>query len=185
MHKVLKKLYLDHAHFSKLMGVLESQLGQFKGGGSPDLAMITDLVDYVGNYVDSIHHPIEDQLYQALLARSDQGRDDMEGLLTQHQIIVNMTREFQQALKSPSRNDAEKVGREFVEMQRSHLRFEEDKAFPLLEQELGSGDFDNAAAALPAVEDPLLDVEMQQRYPALFDYLERERGKLPGVPQAK
>ena len=75
MHTTLKRLYRDHAHFNRLMNMLESELEGLGRTGEPVSALLTELVAYVGDYVDAFHHPIEDQLYQNMLARSDTGRD--------------------------------------------------------------------------------------------------------------
>ena len=175
MHATLKKLYRDHAHFSRLMNILESELEGLGQAGEPASARLDELVGYVGEYVDAFHHPIEDQLFQMLLARSDSGREQLDQLLGDHLVITNMTRELRKALADLDHNREQVlvIGRELLEQQRSHMEFEEKSAFPLLRDELSDADFDNAARAIPAIEDPLLDTGMEERYPALFEYLQK------------
>ena len=57
------------------------------------------------------------------------------------------------------------------------MQFEESTAFPLLREELGSEDFDYAKGALPADEDPLLDPNMEARYPGLFQYMGQNKNQ--------
>ena len=177
MHNTLKKLYRDHAHVNRLMDILESELDGLDRVGEPASARLGELVAYLGEYVDAFHHPIEDQLYQLMLARSDSGREQMDRLLGDHLVITNMTRELRKALADldNNREQAKAIARELLEEQRAHMVFEEKSAFPLLREELGDGDFDNAVRAIPAIEDPLLDAGMQERYPALFEYLQQEQ----------
>lgn len=162
------------------MTALEKQLAGFTQVDQPAFDLLFDLIDYVGNYVDEIHHPIEDQLYQTVLARTDKGRETMERLLGDHQVIIDTTRRFRKALEALkqgsgiSRSEVEKQGLEFAKQQRIHQQFEEQEAFPLLRDELNTADFEIAAGALPADEDPLTDSNMKSRYPVLFEYLARE-----------
>jgi hemerythrin-like domain-containing protein len=177
MHRTLKKLYRDHAHFNRLMDVLERQLEELDAAGRSVSPLLKDLIAYVGDYVDTFHHPIEDQLYQMMLARTDNGREQMDRLLGDHLVITNMTRKLRNALAAIDengghrRNEAQAMGRELVKQQRDHMLMEEKDAFPLLREELTPEDFDHAARAIPALEDPMLDAEQQERYPALFEHL--------------
>ena len=181
MHRVLKKLYRDHSNFNQLMDVLEQQLDKFTQDDPPAFDLLTDLIDYTSNYVDTIHHPIEDQLYQTVLARTDNGREIMEKLLGDHQVIMNMTRQFRKALVALkqgdgiSKSEVEKIGWDYANQQRTHQQFEELDAYPLLREELNTADFDIAAGALPADEDPLMDKDMKHNYPILFAYIAQEK----------
>lgn len=181
MHRTLKKLYRDHAHINRLMNALELQLNKIKNTDQPSFPLIAEIISYLGDYADTFHHPVEDQLYQILLAHSDQGRESMEKLLGEHMITMNLTREFKRALEALSkssvisRDRVEKIGREYVEHQRSHMEFEEGEAFPFLRKELSDAAFDEAAGAIPAIEDPLLDPNMKSHYPLLLEYLAQEK----------
>ena len=177
MDRTLKKLYRDHAHLLRLTDLLQLQLDELAQTDRPAFDLLIELVSYIRDYADTIHHPIEDHLYQVMLGRTDKGREHMERLLGDHLVITNMTREFRQALEALrenrgiSRDEVEKIGREYLEQQREHMQFEESTAFPLLREELGPEDFDYAKGALPADEDPLLDPNMEARYPGLFQYM--------------
>lgn len=181
MHRVLKKLYRDHSNLTKMMDVFEQQLNDFTKSDQPPYDLLTDLIDYVSNYVDSIHHPIEDQLYQTVLARTDTGRDIMEKLLGDHQVIMNMTRQFRKAMvalkqgSGSSKIEVEKMGWDYANQQRTHQQYEERDAYPILREVLNNEDFDIAAGAIPADEDPLIDKNMKSDYPALFEYLAQEK----------
>ncbi|QYZ66146.1 MAG: hypothetical protein HPY30_09175 [Gammaproteobacteria bacterium (ex Lamellibrachia satsuma)] len=179
MHETLLKLYRDHVHFFKLMDIFEAELDRLKQGGMTSVDLITEVANYMRDYSDTIHHPIEDHLYQINLARTDDGREALEQLLVHHQAIMNMTREFRLAIEQLGKPDGlsieevEKLGRDYLDHQRSHMTFEEEKAFPLLAEQLGSDDFDYASGALPADQDPLLAPGLQERYPALHSHLQK------------
>ena len=168
MHETLKKLYRDHANFYKLLDLLGKELDTMESKGSVS-ALMKELVSYTRNYSDSIHHPIEDQLYQLLLSRSDEGQEDMDRLLGHHQILMQMTRELDQALTQGTDSTAIlNAGRDYLSQQREHMKYEEEKAFPLLKNNLDAKDFEYASGALPADEDPLTVPLMQKEYPNLF-----------------
>lgn len=175
MHRTLKKLYRDHAHFNQLMNILEQQLGTLENASQAVPDLLQELVRYSRDYADDIHHPIEDQLYEIMLARTDDGHDIMEELLIQHLQIIKMTRELRQAMEQPLSSSAGRIGQlaqEYTHFQRQHMELEEKEAFPLLRASLGDQDFDNAASAIPPEEDPLENRDFQEQYPTLFAYLE-------------
>ena len=173
MHRTLKKLYRDHAHFNQLIDVMEQQLDELKEGSGTAQNLLREVVLYSHDYSDSIHHPIEDQLYEMMLARTDNGREVMEKLLVHHLQIINMTLALRKAVEASAADKMEEVGRDYVKYQREHMQFEEKEAFPLLRDNLGDVDFDNAAGAIPAEQDPMEDKNAREKYPALFAYLEK------------
>ncbi len=168
MHETLQKLYRDHANFFKLMDLLESELNAMESDGKETGPLLLELVNYTRNYSDAIHHPIEDHLYQLILSRTDAGREEMEQLLGHHQVIMQMTRELRQALEGDAAAaEVINAGRDFLDHQRSHMKFEEEKAFPLLRDTLEAADFEYASGALPADEDPLDTPLTREEYPRL------------------
>jgi len=176
MHKTLKKLYRDHAHFYQLMDILEQQLKALKSDPETAFGLLRELVHYNHDYADNIHHPIEDQLYETMLGRSDEGREIMEKLLVQHLQIINMTLRLRKETEkrlSQATDEINQLGQEYTQLQREHMQLEEDQAFPLLRNALGDKDFDNALGAIPAEEDPLENAKLPEQYPVLFAYLER------------
>ncbi|OOZ38945.1 hypothetical protein BOW53_13650 [Solemya pervernicosa gill symbiont] len=179
MHKTLARLYRDHLNSNRLMDILEGQLEVLKFTKPLPAKLMSEIVSYVREYTDKIHHPIEDHLYQVLLARTDRGHDEMEELLGQHLIVVDLTRKMLQAVDSADGGDNDSIdrlieaGRELISHQRNHMNFEDRMAFPLLQEELKDEDFDIAAGALPDDEDPLLDPNIATRYPELFSYLNK------------
>lgn len=175
----MKSLHQDHAQFVRLMNLLERELDRFHGGDEPAFDLLIDLLDYIGNYADLVHHPAEDRLFQLLMKRTDEGRDEMESLLEQHGELATMTRKFRHDLEAITqdavirRDGVEQKGRDYIKLQRQHLKQEEREIFPLLGENLSAEDWAGVAADLD-VEDPLCDGRVLERYQALYDYLEQE-----------
>ena len=87
MPKLLDKLNLDHKHLSRLLDLMEKQLDGFHEGNEPDFELMCEMLEYVENYADQVHHPTEDLIFHRLLERSDKRRDVMETLFEQHQTL--------------------------------------------------------------------------------------------------
>ena len=179
MHKTLKKLYRDHAHFYKLMDILEEQLDNLKFGHPEALDFLKELVRYSHDYSDGIHHPIEDQLYEMMLARTDSGRKVMEELLVQHLQIIKMNIDLRKELEKGAQASLDELkarGKEYVQRQREHMQFEEKEAFTVIRELFGEEDFKIASGAIPDVEDPLDNALMREEYPTLFSYFDQQSG---------
>ncbi len=183
MHEMLKKLHRDHAQLNRLLRLLTAQLERFCCGDEPEFDLLIDLLDYMGNYADCVHHPAEDRLFEALKQRTDEGRAAVDELMEQHRQLAVLTREFRQALEAITqdavirRDEVEQKGRDYLALQRRHMQLEEGEVFPLLKRELEGQGLDAVAQHLLAVQDPLQDGRVQERYQSLYRYLLQDQGE--------
>jgi hemerythrin-like domain-containing protein len=176
----MRSLRKDHGQFARLMSLLEKELDRFHEGDEPAFDLLIDLLDYIGNYADCVHHPCENWLFQLLQQRTDEGKEVVTELMAQHDTLAQLTKEFRQALEAITqdavirRDEVEQKGRDYVELQRSHLKQEELEIFPLLELTLTDEDWAAVTAVTKPTEDPLSDGRVQERYQALYEYLIQE-----------
>ena len=133
----MKNLRQDHAQISRLMNLLERELNRFHNGDEPAFDLLIDLLDYIGNYADCVHHPTENWLFQLLQERTVEGQTVVRELTDQHVTLASLTKEFRHALEAITqdavirRDEVEQKGRDYIELQRSHLKQEEREIFPL------------------------------------------------------
>ncbi|MFC1684646.1 hemerythrin domain-containing protein [Pseudomonadota bacterium] len=180
MNDIMKGLHQDHAQFARLMSLLERELDRFHNGDEPAFDLLIDLLDYIGNYADCVHHPSENWLFQLLMERTEEGQELVAELMEQHHTLASLTKEFRHALEAITqdavirRDEVEQKGRDYIELQRQHLKQEEREVFPLLEQRLTADDWLAVTKVTTPAEDPMRDGRVQNRYQALYDYLDQE-----------
>ena len=71
MHTVLQRLHRDHEHIDRVLNLLEQQIDAFHEGQPIDFELISNVLHYMADYADQVHHRLEDQLFDPLKDRSD------------------------------------------------------------------------------------------------------------------
>jgi len=177
MHPILQHLRRDHTRLVQLLDLLGRQLDLFHGGAEPELELLIDVLDYLENYADCVHHKSEDKMFDLYLAEHGEEKALIEEVMGQHKTLVEMTRSFRHALEGvvqgavQRREEVEGLGRDYLALQRRHLDVEEDEIFPLVEQALTDAQLDALEPDLPDGSDPLFDQRVKDRYVMLFRYL--------------
>ena len=81
METVLSRLQLDHANMSRLLDIVDAQLQLVADAQNADFELMRDILHYLTNYSDAIHHPTEDLLYARLADVSVSARKENSGVL--------------------------------------------------------------------------------------------------------
>ncbi len=178
MHRLLEKLKKDHLNMVKILNLLSLQLDQFFAGEESDFDLKIELLEYLEVYAECEHHPLEDRLYEAAKVRMGGEHELFERLRSQHEVLGQLTKKFRYSLEYimhdgvMPRDELETQGREFVALQRQHLSLEEQEAFPLLDQVMTPGDWEQVATEASQHQDPVFDAPDRIRFQLLVDYLE-------------
>lgn len=177
MNSLLDRLHQDHKHLALLLDLLEKLLDQFQAGTEPDYELLCEMLEYMEDYADQVHHPSEDQIFERLRTYAGQHHKMLEILMRQHQVLSELTRYFRQSLEGivqeevMRRDEVEAQGRELIETLRTHLNLEEQEAFPLAKYVLTAADWEAIEAAAPKVADPVFGERDLERFRALYQHL--------------
>ena len=176
---LLARLHDDHRRLARLMAVLEHQAQLLEeDGDGPDYDLLTNLLEYIGDYPDAVHHPMEDQLFERLV---NKGLTPSEMKLVsvnlrQHAEIIEATRTLAADVATVmsgaviSGRSLQQHARDYVELQRSHMINEEERLFPLAERMLGDDDWEQVAASIDNQHDPLFE-RTEDRFRYLYRYI--------------
>ncbi len=170
MSRTMEMLRKEHRDLAKLVRILEDEMGRLEEGEAMDLALARDILDYVSNYPDRIHHREEDIVFARLAERDPGSRDAVEKLREEHEKMVALTRETvilaeQVALQMQVPRD-EVVGkvRAYADMLRRHMATEEEYLFPLAEQKLTDEDWADIDLRTTAEDDPVFGAAEKDKY---------------------
>jgi len=180
MHAIMRQLHRDHINFERLLSLLEAELETIANDGDPDYDLLLDVIDYVDNYPDLVHHPREDLIYHAFKAKSVEATEIVDALLEEHERMPALTRELRQILEEVrdgdliiSRASLCMRAQRYIDAQRMHLNTEESLVFPMVLEVLDDEDWRQLEASIPKSIDPLFDAEMD-RYRHILRHLKRE-----------
>ena len=143
-------------------------------GAEPDYELMCEMLDYMSNYSDIVHHPTEDIIFQRVMEKGTERRDVFDVLMRQHEAIGQLNRRFRQALDGILheevllREDVEISGRQLIGTLRAHARLEDEEAFPIALQRLSDEDWLDIEARAPTLDDPVFGSPDPSRYRALY-----------------
>jgi hemerythrin-like domain-containing protein len=170
MANEIANLRKEHVNFRKLLDLLETQLGLFHRGESPDYQLMTDIVYYMTHYPDVFHHPKEDVIFARLLKRDSSVAQRVEELARQHHVIGESGARLHENLESVitgalmPRQMIETPGLLYVSYYRTHMDKEEHELFVLAEQKLRDDDWKKINAETRSQPDPIFGATVEERY---------------------
>ncbi len=175
---IMRTLHGEHKYITVLQNSLEKQTKQLEPGGKPDYRILSDMLDYIANYPDEFHHPLEDVIFKRLVKRHHASIGTIEELLGQHQ---DMARDTQFLLKQvnaicagkqkPMRNQLRQDLQNYVAFYRAHINLEEGEVFPAAKKYLQESDWQAINNSLHVVEDPVFSETNTHKYKNLASYI--------------
>ncbi len=177
MANEIAKLRKEHVNFRKLLDLLEQQLDLFHFGGTPDYALMTDILHYMTQYPDRFHHPKEDLVFGRLAQCDSRVAQSVEGLARQHHVIAESGARMHDNLESvlsgavmPKRM-IEAPGLLYVTYYRNHMDQEENELFVMADKLLGEGDWKEINGEMRSQPDPMFGHEIEERYRAVYRHI--------------
>jgi hemerythrin-like domain-containing protein len=86
--------HAEHVNFARLLDLLEAQVAEFHDEGTPDYATMHDIVSYLREYPDRVHHAREDAAFGCMARRDPQLRPVINRLLQEHRVIATAGEEL-------------------------------------------------------------------------------------------
>jgi hemerythrin-like domain-containing protein len=174
---LLRLLEEEHRNFARLLQQMETELEAFRRGGDPDYELMRDIMLYMLQYADKVHHPREDRILERLQQRL-QGRHDA------HRLLQHVMHDHEQLAASASELVAMLgtigadavyprdllIGRAeaYASSLREHMRQEEARFIPLAREHLTAADWAALDREMPGGEDPLAAATVDPAQRALF-----------------
>jgi hemerythrin-like domain-containing protein len=173
MATTLDRLRQEHRDHGRLLDILEAELSAFDAAKAPDFEIMAAIADYFLGYPAACHHPKEDLVYRALLARRPDSAGAVDDIEAEHRANAERVRHFAEAVTNVmrdaeiSREAFDHVVRQFVEAQRRHIDREETSLFPLAAEALNDEDWAAIDGRIADADDPLFGAMPEERFASL------------------
>jgi hemerythrin-like domain-containing protein len=180
MSALLNRIALDHQRLKRIMSLMEGLLDRFHAGEQLDYELMCEMLEYMIDYEDQVHHPSEDLIFERLLEAPDQGHDVLRRLMLQHDQLSQLNRRFRESLEGIvheevlPRDEVEQQGRALLTTLREHMHLEDTQALPIAAETLTPEDWADIEARAPNAEDPVFGHADPERFRALFAQLRGE-----------
>ena len=181
MSELIDRLISDHRHITRLLNCLDKEVAGYREGNdhSPKLDVILDALDYLHNYPDSFHHPLESRLIARLRPRitSMEDKEILELIEEQHQQIHGLTTTLLERFQNISTDHVVPISplladyQRYADLQREHMKTENLHMIPAMQRLLTSDDLNLVHDALQENPDPLFGAHIWESYEDLYRFV--------------
>lgn len=178
MNQVMERLLDDHARMRRIFELFETELACFSEGGSADYDVLAGALDLLSEYLDVVHHPMEDRMLECLGYRNPAAAAAASALERDHRKLEDLTLQVSRLFAAvrddtiASRQPLCELGNQLLESYREHMEWEEGNLFPAGRQALTSEDWEGIWTAAEAGPNPLREVPISDRFAALLRRLD-------------
>lgn len=179
MKKIISNLRKEHENFKKLLNLLDAQLDLLHKEEEPDYQLMNDILCYMTQYADLVHHAKEEAIFHHVAEREPNVAENVADIVKQHRMIEELGATFYEYLEDiiggqsiMQLQNIEKAGCLYSTTLRSHLNQENRDLFGLAEQLLKEDDWKKIKAETASQPDPIFgDGPIKDRFHSLCSQL--------------
>ena len=181
MSKLIDRIIKDHEHLTRLLVCLDKEVAGYKEGATkrPRLSIIIDALDYLHNYPDSFHHPLESRLIARLRPRitDNNMRKRLDEIEAQHQEINSLTNLLIEKFESIQNDQIIPIDillsdyQRYADLQKQHLKIENTWMIPMMKELLTEEDMAAVKDILDDHPDPLFGAYLWNTYQNLYRFI--------------
>ena len=130
IEKTMNELRTDHRNMVQLLDLLDSETVRLLDSGEPDYDLVYDIMTYMSEYPDAVHHPKEDMIYRHIKSSHPDIDESLQLIETDHKALGEASSEIRRDIDAMGRDGA--VSREaladslrrYSESLRKHMYWE-------------------------------------------------------------
>jgi len=175
MARALDIMKREHLSLNTVLHVLNQLLLDLESGhltsNDVDYELIEKIMSYIEEFLDTMHHPKEDNyLFPALLKKTSESNDVIMELQEQHKKGVEHRKRLEihiQAMKDKHPGQVEKVIdalKDYLGAHREHMKLEDTVIMPLAERVLTEEDWAPIDEAFNQNKDPVFGDAPQNKF---------------------
>jgi len=179
IQKTMNELRTDHRNMVQLLDLLDAETVRLADADEPDYDLVYDIMTYMSEYPDAVHHPKEDMIYRHLKHYHDDIDESLRHIETDHKALGMASHEIRRDIDAiaadgvVSREALAESLRKYSEDLRKHMYWEEKDLFELADS---MDDDENWAELLKSYDeasDPLFGNQTERRFQKLFNGIQR------------
>lgn len=160
----------EHAYFRRLLHLLQEEVDTLYAGGTPNYELMLDILSYLREYSDQVHHPREDEAFRRLARHSPELRKTVTRLQQEHRVITQAGDALRDLLEKVgsdavvARADIEAAAATYIVFYGNHIAHEDQDVLPAAGRVLTEADWAAAKAAAPFMANPLAGEHPDERF---------------------
>jgi hemerythrin-like domain-containing protein len=162
--------HTEHVYFKRLLDLLSAQVDMFESGERPNYELMLDIITYLREYSDRLHHPREDVAFERLARHRPELAPLLGRLHQEHRVIAHAGETLEQLLSSilddslVARAEVESVAATYLVYYGNHIALEESDVLAHAARALTPADWEAVRSAVPEMADPLAGPAIDGRY---------------------
>ena len=170
MSAQVRAWHTEHMYFRRLLERLSRELDLFALGERPNYALMLDILTYLGEFCDRVHHPREDAAFACLVRRFPDLQLPLARLQQEHRVIARAGEALRGQIAAivdgafVPRAEVEAAAATYLVYYRSHIEHEEREILGRAASALSDEDWEAVRAAAPHAEDPLFGAAPHERF---------------------
>jgi len=152
---VIAQWHAEHRRFERLLDSLQIELDLFAAGERPNYALMLDILSYLREFCDRVHHPREDAAYARLAQRFPEMQLPLARLQQEHRVIAHAGEDLHGLLVAVldgapmPRAEVEAAAATYLVYYRRHIAQEENEILRRAEAALSQADWAAVRKAAP------------------------------------
>jgi hemerythrin-like domain-containing protein len=181
--RILEDLRSEHRTMRKLLDLLQRQVELVADDRQPDGELLLEIAEYFRSYPDLFHHPKEELILRRAAERDAAAAEELAKLEADHEDGTRELNRFSRAVVRLLMDPADGTDRflsaalGFLDSERRHLAWEDQRFFGLVEQCLDDSDWSEIETSLTSFADPLCERDAHARYGRIDRALDRWRSR--------
>ena len=165
--------HAEHAYFATLLRLLQREVDVFHTGEQPNYELMLDIISYLREFSDRLHHPREDVAFERLARRCPDLALVLARLRQEHRVIAHAGETLRDLLIAilggalVKRAEVEIAAAMYLVYYGNHIAKEEEDVVGRAAGSLGAEDWEAVRAAVPQQRDPLFGEAPDERYRVL------------------
>ena len=174
VEQLMNGLRGDHRNMALLLDLLDAEIDKLAASEEPDYDLVRDIMLYVTEYPDVVHHPKEDIVYRHLKSLRPEIRTDLERVETDHQYLEESGLKLKNDMEAIStgaelnRDELIEKFHHYMEQLREHMYWEETELFSLADELQLYGDWSEVVLKNNEISDPLFGSRVERKYRRLL-----------------
>lgn len=174
IEQLMTSLRGDHRNMALLLDLLDAEIDRLEASGEPDYDLIRDIMLYVTEYPDVVHHPKEDIVYRHLKSLRPEIHTDLKRVETDHLYIEESGLKLKNDIEAISiganlsRDKLSETFRHYMEQLREHMYWEETELFSLADELQHFGDWSEVVLKNNEISDPVFGSRVERKYRRLL-----------------
>jgi hemerythrin-like domain-containing protein len=174
VEQLMSGLRGDHRNMVMLLDLLDTEIDRLATSEEPDYDLVRDIMLYISEYPEVVHHPKEDIVYRHLKSLRPETQTDLARVETDHRYLEESGLKLRNDIEAIStganlnRDELIEKSRHYTEQLREHMYWEEMNLFSIADEFQHYGDWSEVILKNNEISDPLFGSRLERKYRRLL-----------------